>query len=200
MIQNQFGMMTNPVMEEQLTRGYDWFGLVTNHASFEQGDIFDNFPILTTTPEILTGSSHLDDTPLEYHKVILMTHSCDLVDMNDREYILLCDLWEFTSLYKDIQGVNRKKDKWKSLIAGRVVHSHILGKCEIENHLSDYLVVSLSTIFTVPFIVLKEFARKQESRIRLLPPYREHLSQAFARQFMRIGLPVDLPKEYPYSE
>jgi hypothetical protein len=27
----------------------------------------------------------------------------------------------------------------------------------------------------------------------LLPPYREHLSQAFARFFMRVGLPVEVP-------
>jgi hypothetical protein len=30
---------------------------------------------------------------------------------------------------------------------------------------------------------------------RLLPPYREHLSQSFARYFMRVGLPVDIPKD-----
>ena len=29
--------------------------------------------------------------------------------------------------------------------------------------------------------------------LRLLPPYGEHLSQAFARFFMRVGLPVDIP-------
>jgi len=27
---------------------------------------------------------------------------------------------------------------------------------------------------------------------RRLPPYREHLSQAFARYFMRVGLPQDI--------
>ena len=30
-------------------------------------------------------------------------------------------------------------------------------------------------------------------RLRLLPPYREHLSQSFARFFMRVGLPIDTP-------
>jgi hypothetical protein len=29
--------------------------------------------------------------------------------------------------------------------------------------------------------------------VRLLPPYREHLAQAFARFFIRVGLPVDVP-------
>ena len=27
------------------------------------------------------------------------------------------------------------------------------------------------------------------------PPYREHLAQAFARFFMRVGLPIDIPEE-----
>jgi len=31
-------------------------------------------------------------------------------------------------------------------------------------------------------------------RLRLLPPYREHLSQAFARYFMRVGLPSNIKK------
>jgi hypothetical protein len=33
----------------------------------------------------------------------------------------------------------------------------------------------------------------EECPVILLPPYREHLSQAFARFFMRVGLPVDIP-------
>ena len=32
----------------------------------------------------------------------------------------------------------------------------------------------------------------KSDRIRVLPPYREHLSQAFARFFMRVGLPQDI--------
>ena len=42
---------------------------------------------------------------------------------------------------------------------------------------------------------LKAFTITQAHRLRLLPPYREHLSQAFARYFMRVGLPVDIDKE-----
>jgi hypothetical protein len=34
---------------------------------------------------------------------------------------------------------------------------------------------------------------KAAKRLRLLPPYREHLSQSFARFFMRVGLPIDIP-------
>jgi len=36
--------------------------------------------------------------------------------------------------------------------------------------------------------------KKRENRLRLLPPDREHLAQAFARFFMRAGLPIDIPE------
>ena len=50
--------------------------------------------------------------------------------------------------------------------------------------------------FTVPRDYLEPlYAQRAKSRLRLRPPYREHLSQAFARFFMRVGLPqaVTLP-------
>jgi hypothetical protein len=51
----------------------------------------------------------------------------------------------------------------------------------------------------VPLGYVKEIARQKGNRIRMLPPYREYLAQAFAWQFMRIGLPIDIPKNYPYQ-
>ena len=38
-------------------------------------------------------------------------------------------------------------------------------------------------------------ARRLGNRLRLCPPYREHLAQSFARFFMRVGLPIDIPEE-----
>jgi len=46
----------------------------------------------------------------------------------------------------------------------------------------------------VPFDFIVDLAKKKGKRLRLLPPYREHLSQAFARFFIRVGLPVDIPQ------
>ena len=42
-------------------------------------------------------------------------------------------------------------------------------------------------------VLVRELAASQGPRLRLNPPYREHLAQAFARFFMRVGLPVDIP-------
>jgi hypothetical protein len=52
-------------------------------------------------------------------------------------------------------------------------------------------------VFTVPRMFLESLLRQRAApRLRLLPPYREYLSQAFARFFMRVGLPqpVDVSK------
>lgn len=53
-------------------------------------------------------------------------------------------------------------------------------------------VVGFHRIYSAPKSYLLELARSQNPRIRLRPPYGEHLSQAFARYFMRVGLPADI--------
>ncbi|WP_459875834.1 hypothetical protein [Desulfothermus naphthae] len=68
-----------------------------------------------------------------------------------------------------------------------------MNKCEIEGFESGYLVVDFRNVYGVPFDFIVELAKKRGKRLRLLPPYREHLSQAFARFFMRARLPVDIP-------
>ena len=57
----------------------------------------------------------------------------------------------------------------------------------------DYLLVDFRTVYGVHFDTLLDLIRKSTRRLRLLPPYREHLSQGFARFFMRVGLPVEIP-------
>jgi hypothetical protein len=70
---------------------------------------------------------------------------------------------------------------------------HLLNRCELSGLEHDFLVVDCRSLFGVPLSVVKELASAQSPRVRLLPPYREHLAQAFARFFMRVGLPVDVP-------
>jgi hypothetical protein len=50
-------------------------------------------------------------------------------------------------------------------------------------------------VYAAPTNLVKQFASKCGPRLRLCPPYKEHLAQALARFFMRVGLPVGIPKE-----
>jgi len=64
-----------------------------------------------------------------------------------------------------------------------------------EGIFDDYLVVDFKNVYGIHYSTLENIVKKQNKRIRLLPPYREHLSQAFARYFMRVGLPQDIMLE-----
>jgi hypothetical protein len=48
-------------------------------------------------------------------------------------------------------------------------------------------------IVSLPIAYLRRHAGNLGPRWRLQSPYREHFSQAFARFFMRVGLPTAIP-------
>lgn len=52
-------------------------------------------------------------------------------------------------------------------------------------------MVDFHRLFTLPKVFVTHFAVDAGKRLRLRSPYREHLAQAFARYFMRVGLPHD---------
>lgn len=55
------------------------------------------------------------------------------------------------------------------------------------------MIVQFDHPIVLPKTVIQNYFLRQPKRLRLLPPYREHLAQAFARSFMRVGLPIDIP-------
>ena len=65
----------------------------------------------------------------------------------------------------------------------------------------DIRIVNFHEVFTVPRIFLESLiSQRGKERFRLLPPYREHLSQAIARFFMRVGLPVPIDKNWKIQQ
>ena len=120
-----------------------------------------------------------------------MSQSCDLVQ-GKLELVLVCPVWPFSEFEERSDFFKSRKGK-EALRRGNVPGYHLLNKCEIEGFETDYLVVDFRNVYGVPFNFIVELAKERGKRLRLLPPYREHLSQAFARFFMRVGLPVDIP-------
>lgn len=58
----------------------------------------------------------------------------------------------------------------------------------------DSLVVDFREIYSLPLAYLKLHAKALDQRWRLNSPFLEHFSQAFARFFMRVGLPSSIQK------
>jgi hypothetical protein len=59
---------------------------------------------------------------------------------------------------------------------------------------NDHLVVDFKYAFSVPLDFILELVKSRGNRLRLLPPFREKLSQSYGRFIMRIGLPKDITK------
>lgn len=69
----------------------------------------------------------------------------------------------------------------------------VINAGELPGHESEPHIVDFKRVFSLPVGFLRNFAGRRGSRVQLMPPYREHLFQSFARYIMRVGLPVDIP-------
>jgi hypothetical protein len=90
-----------------------------------------------------------------------------------------------------------KKNIIDDLVKGNYLDYFVLNRFESEINrelnLDDFHVVYLRQMYSIPFDVINNiYQHRSKARLQLLPPYREQLGQMFARNFMRIGLPIDL--------
>src|SRR5262245_33467491 len=89
---------------------------------------------------------------------------------------------------------NPSEKAWKrtcqDIADGYVWNQTFLNRSDHAELRTEVRIVDFHDLFTVPRAFLETLLRRrQQPRLRLRPPYREHLSQAFARFFMRVGLP-----------
>jgi hypothetical protein len=172
----------------------DWFEVIQD-PSLMQGDVLPRCPVFQPKGELIWPVP--DENPLglraDLLHLVVVTQSCDFV--NDKvEQVLLARLVSWPNAVRDEvkkgnESVRSGKFR-KQLIEGSVPALSLLHKREQEPSL-DWSVVSFHWLYTLPKTFLSSFAASLGPRLRLRSPYREHLAQAFARYFMRVGLPHD---------
>lgn len=134
--------------------------------------------------------------------VVVMSQACDL-EQNKIAEVVLCpclalsrykQLWEAKRLEENQQPTAKAwSSHCKHITDGTMWHMFMLDSNQSGDLLSEHRIVHFSSIHTAPRVFLDQFiAVQNKSRLRLLPPYREHLSQSFARYFMRVGLPQNV--------
>jgi hypothetical protein len=172
------------------TPAYPWYQLVSGDE-IEQADILDACPVFLP-PEDLAGHPFTTVTFLwEERDVIVMSQSCDMVKGREKiSEVLLCAVWRRSELTEGYLATNKGMEEARR---GNLPGFHVLAECAIPGFSRDVSVVDFRRVYSLPLAFVRKQAVASGSRIRLLPPYREHLSQAFARFFMRVGLPVDVP-------
>lgn len=183
----------------------EWYD-VTDGPVLEQGDCFIEFPIYIQpgntpfTREQARDKRRRPRADIEFFNVIVMTQSCDLERISDTDPVTLCPRFNCRDILtsQDAPKRLRAENGWAALKDGRLTDAHLLNACVIPSHEQDYQYVDLKRIYTVPYNFIKLFAEQHGPRLRLKSPYKEHLAQAFARRFMRVGLPSPIPSKYPY--
>lgn len=172
---------------------FPWYSDIDLAVPLEQGDIIEKCNI------IIPDQSHYqailedreEDSPLRILEItaIVVSQSCDISN-SKIDSIIVCPVWSLKKLVEADDYYKSSNGK-EELRQGKSPSYHLLNKFETLRAPSDYYFVDFRNIYSVPKSFLQALTA-QTPRKRLLPPYREHLSQSFARYFMRVGLPTDI--------
>jgi hypothetical protein len=170
---------------------YPWFGSV-NGDDLEQGDIQDECPVFRPPDELAADGNSSVFFEAEARDVIVMSQLCDLAKGREKlTEVLLCPVW---GISKFAPGHHLATAKGREdARRGHLPSVHLLASCALRGLGREVRVIDFRQVFSLPLGFARKQAHLADQRLRLLPPYREHLAQAFARFFMRIGLPTDIP-------
>lgn len=162
---------------------FQWYTEIHNSEVLQQGDLIPNLPIIDTPKHFNYKLTEKIDLKLKLINAIVMSQSCDLE--NDKlQYVLVCPYFKISETANAAGG--NLISKITEINKGNIVGLHLLNKVDDNNEL---LIVDFKVAFSIELLYLKEHCKQIPQRYRLNPPFREHLSQAFARMYMRVGLP-----------
>lgn len=192
---------------------HPWYEVVPADTPLDQGDLVPGCPLLawkegppqfyssTRTREGLRDLADVIDGD-----AVVMTQTCDLAQRKVRS-VILCPhdgLRAYRTGWEASQRMHGQMPSAKSWAAhldriatGQVWNRAMLNSEEGPGYSAELRIVDFHEVFSLPRAFLEAWlAERAEPRLRLRPPYREHLSQAFARFFMRVGLPTDIHKTW----
>ena len=193
--------------------GQPWYEAVAANAPLDQGDLVFRCPVLAWKE----GPPHLyaslgtrvdlrDLAEVIDADAVVMTQTCDLAQRRIR-YVVLCPHDGLDPYHRAWEAKQRRLGQaptpksWGThldrIAAGQIWNLAMLNSEEGPDYSAELRIVDFHEVFSLPRAFLEAWlAERGEPRLRLRPPYREHLSQAFARFFMRVGLPTDIRKTW----
>ncbi len=188
---------------------FPWYDEVAYDAPVGQGDIVEECPVVVFNEMPTLPSADLTSirealgkaVKIEPVRAIVMSQACDLAN-KEISNVSLCRLYHLSEYRKEWEvrergrGQNPTNNSWtkkaEELRKGRFWSLTLLD-AHRGSLAMPHQVVVFHDVFSVPIEFLEAWLRAQRKpRLRLLPPYREHLSQSFARFYMRVGLPQDI--------
>lgn len=165
------------------------FWVEVHEPALCQGDYLPRCLVPVFGPQISDNGSH--EVLADEFDLILVTQSCDLEQRKVR-LVAASPLYALAE-FEAVNPAFTRKGRWNEVLKGRVEGLHLLASPTEPNNNREALVVDFREVYSLPFAYLEERARQLGPRWRLRSPYLEHFSQAFARFFMRVGLPSTIP-------
>lgn len=167
----------------------EWYNLKQENLPLEQGDIIKDTKVIVSSYELLKGQTN--EANVATHDVIILSQSCDLQHVGKTNWVMVARLLDVHELFPVLS--NSAKSKINTIIKGYVPNYHMIECCKIQGHEFDQKIIDFREVFSVPIQYMRELAsEKIDGIVTLNSPYKEHLSQAYARFFMRVGLPTNI--------
>jgi hypothetical protein len=175
----------------------DPFWVHDNEPTLRQGDYLPGclVPVPLFDP-ITFGKKDSETKEIEVKvnelDLIVLTQSCDLQNKKVSQ-VVVCTV-NLISEFEETNPAFAKKGKWNDVLAGRIEGLHLLASPTDPDNNREALIVNFREMYSLPYEYLLKHALELSLRWRLKSPYLEHFSQAFARLFMRVGLPSTIPR------
>ena len=166
------------------------FWEVATGTTLRQGEYLTNCPVPILRERPLPGTAG-QSVEIKIYDLIVVTQSCDL-EQGKAEFVALCPIFPL-DVYEAINPELKAKGRWEQVRKGRIEGLHLLSSPTNPENNREALVVDFGEIHSLPFDLLVNHAQGINPRWRLKSPFLEHFSQAFARFFMRVGLPSSIP-------
>ena len=184
-----------------------WYKTAKKSDNLEQGDLIFDFPVFTW------DEGEVDESVVVFYymegkvifrklDLVVLTQSCD-IEQGKVAYILLCphyDIKDFRDLWTEQRNRENKSTSntsfnhyIQSISKGRIHGNIILNYYNSYKLNFNYRIVVYSETFSVPIGICNNIISKRGiKRVKMRSPYKEHLSQSFARFIMRVGLPINI--------
>ncbi|MBE9006334.1 hypothetical protein IQ259_15020 [Fortiea sp. LEGE XX443] len=175
----------------------DPFWVQVNEPTLRQGDYLPGclVPVPLFDPTTFgKKDNETQEVEVEVNELdlIVLTQSCDL-EQKKVSQVVVCAIYQISE-FEVTNSEFARKGKWNEVLAGRIADLHLLASPINPENNREALVVNFREIYSLPYEYILKYATDIDCRWRLKSPYLEHCSQAFARLFMRVGLPSSIPR------
>lgn len=165
-----------------------WWKL-SDAPELAQGTLVRNCQI----PVLLSfNESGIPEVEIQTVDAIVVTQSCDLA-AKKVDFVHLCPVWSLEIIQARFPKSFPNRKSFENVRIGNAPPYHMLQSPENPGDNSQCLIVEFRNVHSLPLEYLTATVTKAGPRPTLLSPWVEHFSQAFARFFMRVGLPSDIP-------